>query len=351
MSRRIPRISIDQRADGTYRVRWRQDGRQRQEGGYPTETAAEAARFQIEARFRAGLPGTLDAYPIRQLIATWWDEYVLTLGNATIANYATAARRILDHLGNADARRQSVPLLIAFRDELDAELGNARLVNDCLKCLSSAYQRGVEAGTVEENPVRLVPRLAEPPTNVIVPTRIEAARIAITCPSDEQRSRLLVAALAGPRPGEQLGLQWRHFTESGLIIERSVDLRGQIGPTKTKQTRVVPLPPSVTHALDAWHRETKYPRLADPIWPSATGAILDPSNWRRDTWHPWRAEAECEHLHWKVWRHYFAATFAANGGTLMACSRVMGHGSIKTTADRYGYLFDEDVLVVMERIG
>lgn len=347
---RIPRISIDQRPDGSYRVRWREHGRQKQDGGHTTIEEAEAVRFSIEARFRAGLPGARDRFTIRELITRWWDDYVLTLDYSTRATYKTSARRVLDTIGDADANRLTTPLLIAWRDELQLQITNG-LVNDALKVLSSAYQRGVEWGLVEANPVRGVPRLPEPPRNIVIPTREEVIRLGITCPDTMARARFLIAACVGLRPAEQLALQWRHIHDRTIRVERALKPDGSIGPTKTKTDRSVPMPPSVIEALTRWRNESEHSRSHHPVFPSPRGSYLNPSRFRTRVWYPWREQADAEHLDWKTLRHYYASWIASFGGTITQLSRWMGHANFSTTANRYIHLFDDDAWGVMERMG
>lgn len=352
MAGRQPRASTYERQDGRYSVRWREHGRQREERGY-TEDQAETRAFQITQRLRSGLPGIRERFPITDLIAAWWEGYVTagSLSEATRTNYRTATRRVLESLGQADAQTISTPSLIAWAEDLDASL-NPRLVNECLKVLSSAYQRGIEWGTVEPpNPVRSVPRRKEPPASVTIPTRAEATALGITAPTLRDRTRLVVAAYVGLRPGEQLGLEWRHIREGTIRVEQSVNLRGHVGPTKTGKPRSVPMPPSVEALLLEWANQTLHPKQRDPVFPSKRGTRLTPSPWRRDVWYPWRTRAEVEHLQWRTLRHYYASELAANGATIMQASRWMGHGTIRTTIDRYGFLFDEDAERVMLRLG
>lgn len=271
--------------------------------------------------------------------------------DATIANYQTHARRVLETLGAEDAASLTTPRLIAWADDLAADLRNPRLVNECLKVLGGAMQRGVEWGSIEVNTARAVPKRPEPPRSVVIPTREEAARLGMTAPSMLARTRLVVAAFVGLRPGEQLALEWRHVQPGMLRVERAVNLRGRLGPTKTGKPRSVPMPPSVEGLLEEWRRETRYPALGRPVFPSSRGTRFSASPWRRDVWNPWRAAAGVEHIQWRTLRHYYASELAAAGATILQASRWMGHGSIRTTMDRYAHLFDEDAARVMRLLG
>lgn len=351
--RRGTSVSVAERPAGSGRwsVRWREHGKQREERGHASKGEAEDRASQIRARLRSGLPGRREALTVRQLIAHWWDGYLPTKSDATRTNYRTSVARILSTIGDADATTLATPSLIAWSDDLDTMLGSGRLVNECLKVLSSAYQRGVEWGTVESNPVRAVPRRPEPATNVVIPTREEAARLGITAPGMRDRARLCVAAYAGLRPGEQVALEWRHIGDGYVRVQQAVNLRGTVGPTKTGKPRVVPIPPSLEELLERWRRESPHSRPGDPVFPSKRGTRLSATPWRRDVWNTWREEAGVPHIQWRTLRHYYASQVAASGGTILQCSRWMGHGTIRTTMDRYSQLFDEDAERVMLTLG
>ncbi|MCW2924392.1 MAG: putative integrase [Thermoleophilia bacterium] len=348
---RVPSVTITERTPGKWSVRWREHGRQREERGHATEAEAERRRFEIEARLRSGLPGVRAAVSVRELTLRWWDDYVLTLDASTRTNYQTPARRIFESIGETDASTLSTPSLIAWRDDLAAYL-TPRLVNDCLKILSSVYQRALEWGTVEANPVRAVPRLTEPATSIVVPTREHAAAVGITAPTLTARARLVVAATVGLRPGEQLALEWRHVHDETIRVEQSLKMNGRIGATKTRNSnRTVPIASAARSVLDELQRATRHHRSTDPVFATPHGVFLNPSRFRIDIWYPWRIEAGVPNLDWGAWRHYYAAACASAGASLLQCSRWMGHSSIATTAKHYAYLFDEDAHAVMERIG
>lgn len=347
-----PRVSVYYRTrEGYWTVRWRENKRQREVGSFQTENAAHDYAHTIRQRLRTGLPGVRPPRPIADLLQEWWDGYVTTgnLSEATRTNYRTSTRRILHEIGDWDANTTRAHQITVWADTLESEIG-PRLTNACLTVLSSAYQRGVEWGTIEENPVRHVRKRREPAPSVLIPTRQEAMRLGMTADKQRDRNRLLIAAYAGLRPAEQTALEWRHLTEAGIRVEQAVDLRGNLKSTKTGKPRTVPIPQTIRESLEAWHHTTPHPKPRDPIFPSKRGTRLSATPWRRDVWYPWRERAEVPHLSWRTLRHFYASQVAAAGASILQCSRWMGHGSIRTTMDRYGVLFDEDAERVMRAL-
>ncbi len=348
---RIPSITVAERPTGSgrYSVRWREHGSSREERGHTSKAEAQDAATLIRQRLRQGLPGVRERLTVAELVGAWWDRYASTekLSAATTASYRTAVARILPELGSVDANRVTAPMLIDWAESLDL---SPRIVNVCLTALSSAFQRGVEWGLVETNPVRSVPKRAEPPRSVQIPSRADVIRLAATAPTLRERAMLCIAVYGGLRFGEQLALQWHHIGDDGVRVEQAVDLRGKLKATKTSTVRVVPLPAPVI-ALLAEHRATSpWSKPTDPVFASKRGTRLSPSPWRRDAWHPWREAASTPALQWRTLRHFYASTLAGAGATIVQASRWMGHGTIRTTIDRYAFLFDEDAAAVMNRL-
>ncbi len=69
----------------------------------------------------------------------------------------------------------------------------------------------------------------------------------------------MTMATTGIRSGEARALAWRHILPGGwLFVERAVKMGGKLGPTKTKDQRVIALPSRTQTMLAKWHRETPF---------------------------------------------------------------------------------------------
>lgn len=62
----------------------------------------------------------------------------------------------------------------------------------------------------------------------------------------------LVAAMTGMRQSEISALEWRHFHGDWIRIEQAWKERGVLGPTKTGETREIPIAPSLQRVLEDW---------------------------------------------------------------------------------------------------
>ena len=225
---------------------------------------------------------------------------------------------------------------------------NARTV------LSSAFQRGVEWGIVDRNPVRgatsIKPR-RKPPR---IPTRMEVARLGMTVPEPDEkwRSLLLVAALCGLRPQEQFALRWEHVRDDHLMIREAImsHRRGMKATKTLRGTREVPMPRVVRDSLMVWRSSAARCDDGDLVWSTSIGSAYTRSSFAQRVWRPWRERAGLPGLQWKHLRHFCVSMLALSGVSMMQVARWMGHASIRTTDEDYGFLFEADTERAMDRL-
>jgi site-specific recombinase XerD len=95
-----------------------------------------------------------------------------------------------------------------------------------------------------------------------------------------------------------------------------------------------------------------YAETLDGEWlfPNSRGNPWDKAGFRRNLFVPWKQAAGVEHVQWRHLRHYYASSISAVGASILQCSRWMGHASIVTTMDRYGFLFDSDEARIMDAL-
>jgi integrase len=159
----------------------------------------------------------------------------------------------------------------------------------------------------------------------------------------------------GLRRGEALGLQWKDFDSATgiLLVRRSLKREGGVlitADTKTsKSRRAVNVPPQMISALKAHKARQAEARLAlGKAWQntgfmftSSIGTPIDPRNLNREfriicneaglgNWHPHEL------------RHSAASLMLAQGVKLQVVSDVLGHASIRMTADVYGHILAPD---------
>jgi integrase len=159
----------------------------------------------------------------------------------------------------------------------------------------------------------------------------------------------------GLRRGEALGLQWRDFDEENRIISVRRQLKREGGSlitadTKTARSRrSVNIPRGLaTLLLEQRQRQEEERYVAEDLW-SDTGFIfttkngtpIDPRNLNRD-FATICQRAGLEHWHPHELRHSAASLMLASGVKLQVVSEVLGHASIRMTADVYGHILAPD---------
>ena len=120
------------------------------------------------------------------------------------------------------------------------------------------------------------------------------------------------------------------------------------GPTKTHQTRTVPVPA----ALDGYVRHrvgTTAP--GGFLFPSPTGAVWTNTNFRaRSRWMEATKAAGIEGTTIHDLRHTAASLLIAAGADVKAVQVILGHSTATMTMDLYGHLFSEATWAAMERL-
>lgn len=120
------------------------------------------------------------------------------------------------------------------------------------------------------------------------------------------------------------------------------------GPTKTHQTRTVPVPA----ALDGYVRERVAATSAGGyLFPSPTGGVWTNTNFRaRSRWMDATKAAGIEGTTIHDLRHTAASLLIAAGADVKAVQVILGHSTATMTMDLYGHLFSEATWQAMERL-
>ena len=120
------------------------------------------------------------------------------------------------------------------------------------------------------------------------------------------------------------------------------------GPTKTHQTRTVPVPA----ALDGYVRERVAATAAGGyLFPSPTGGVWTNTNFRaRSRWMDATKVAGVEGTTIHDLRHTAASLLIAAGADVKAVQVILGHSTATMTMDLYGHLFSEATWQAMERL-
>jgi integrase len=371
----IYRRDTDGRWVGSVNLGW-ENGRRRRKVVYG-RTQAEVVRKikQLHAEISKGLPPPDDRTTVEQLLHRWLRDVVPgRVGPATLENYRLIAEHhIIPELGKkkltalspADVqallrRKQETRLPRRVRtgdgivEQPTAAGGySPRTVRLIRVVLGQALGQAERWGMVGRNVVRLTDGPREPKTEGRTLTP-EQARSLLQAASGERLEAAFVVMLSlGLRRGEVFGLRWMDvdFESNILTVSQALSRVGShlvLGPPKTERSRrKINLPAPVATSLRAHKKRQAAEWLVvgeswldtDLVFTSEVGTPLDPANFRHSFdrvaakvglvgWHPHEL------------RHSCASILLAQGVPIEVVSRVLGHSSIRITADVYGHILD-----------
>lgn len=216
--------------------------------------------------------------------------------------------------------------------------------------------------------------LAKNPVDKVRPIRTEKAQARVLTLEEQQRfvkaakavyrGEIFILMLAtGLRIGEVLALTWgdidfkNNTIRVNKTVSRSYNPQGKqskhgqsIASPKTKSgNRKIPMLPQVKEMLEEYRKE---PTVLIPhrgntlvidglIFKGSTGALLDRSAVTKTTFHSIAKLAGLEDVTPHCLRHTFATRGLENGIPLKVMQELLGHASIKMTADIYTHVLPE----------
>lgn len=139
------------------------------------------------------------------------------------------------------------------------------------------------------------------------------------------------------RAGELAGLMERDidFGHHVIRIQRSA-WRGSLTTPKTEHSyRSIDMPPTLERMLEEWLDSSLRDKGSGLVFPNKWGGVQNMSNVRENVLVPALARAGLPRLRFHDLRHTYAAILIANGESLKYVQEMMGHSSIKITADTY----------------
>jgi len=171
------------------------------------------------------------------------------------------------------------------------------------------------------------------------------------------RPVVLFLGLAGCRFSEMCALRVDDVVQTphglGVRIHRAAPQSKRtsgavFGPTKTHQTRTVPVPLTLeTYVRDRIEHEPS----GSYLFPSPTGAIWTNTNFRvRSNWTETTKSVGLAGTTIHDLRHTAASMLIAAGADVKAVQMILGHATAMMTMDLYGHLFSEAPWVAMERM-
>lgn len=301
------------------------------------------------------------------------------LERSTLVGYRShVAYHIKPLIGPVKLSRLTAPRVQEFVDQL-LEGGRSRaLTKKIVGSLSMLVAEAQRRGATSHNPVRDV-RVRLPKRErgrPEMPSRDEL-RMMLAEAAGRWRPLLVTLIFTGLRGSEARGLKWPDvdLDEQILRVRQRVDQWGEFGPPKSAAgTRDIPLTPVVVNTLREW-------KLACPkgelglAFPNGAGKVESHANIMHRGFAP--LQIRCGILGPKLdrkgarvldengepvmapkyglhaLRHAAAALFIEHGLSPKRLQAILGHESIQTTSDLYGYMFDlrDDDRARMDQFG
>jgi integrase len=353
-----------ERTGGPWAFRWRENGRRRYRGGFPSRDLAQRALDRVRGRLaeqRAGLPPELRTLPtVGDLAAAWLDRREHTHRDWR-HDRGRWNRHLAPFFGKLKPPEVDAGRIRAFvEDRLRAGLDPAT-VQLCVRELSTLFsdlaERPAETG-VQANPVRGLPRatrrLFKPRHDSrLVPyveTLAQVRSLFRSMPRAEGVA-YAVGVLAGLRTAEILAVEWERIDlDARRLVVRWQVAHGELAPLKDDEPRIVPISSALLPVLAAYRLETGGRGL---LFPPAnpgrrSGPARKPARFMRpnrlhDALRDAAAEAKLPAISdWeKPWyqatRHTYASHYVLAGGSLESLAALLGHSSTEATK-RYAHL-------------
>jgi integrase len=253
---------------------------------------AKKAREPIPMRGRGNGGETFKDFALE----TWWPKHVENrMAKATQESYAALLdKHLVPIIGDDALAFIDVERVLDVRTQLAAQKVKNYTSARALKLLKQILGFAVQTGRIPHNPAAVLAERGQLPSQARVkpihplwPVETEAIRKAMLDskgPNSLRDATLVsVLAYAGLRPSESLGLAWKHVGKDSITVERAVK-DGQLGATKTGETRIVPhLIKPLMADLAAWKSAAPNTSPNALVFPNGSG-----KPWTKATYKSWK---------------------------------------------------------------
>ena len=320
-----------------------------------TTKAAVFERLRaVQRQVSEGLPVPDDRVTVSELLDRWQNDVLRhQVAESAYMNYtAIGDHHIRPALGStrlAKLTPADVDALLSRKLDDGYSVSTVRRIR---AVLAQTLAQGERWGLVVRNVAAVTrgPRDRRRQGRTLTP---EQAQTLLAALKGDRYEALFTTMLAlGLRRGEALGLRWADIDlEKGTLTVRHALKREStglvLGEVKTTTSRrAVNLPAPLVTTLAAHRKRQLESQLAAPEWENGdfvfttqTGSPLDPRNIYRacvgiteraglGRWHPHEL------------RHSAASIMLAAGVPIEVVSNILGHSSIRVTADVYGHILD-----------
>jgi integrase len=303
-----------------------------------------------------GLPLPSGRQTLGQFITRWLQDAVKpAVAPATFDSYRRMANRhVIPELGRVPLDKVTPQHVQHLQSAMLSRGLSARTVVYARAVLRRALGQAVKWGLLARNPVPLVDPPKQQRHEADFLTADEAKRLMTSIAGDRLEPLILLTLVTGLRRGEVLSLRWQDLDLDGGVVRvegqyQKWDGAWQWLPPKTHQSRrALALPPFVVQPLREHRLRQLEERLAvgaawqdfDLVFCTAIGTPLDGPNLTRQFQRRLR-RAGIRSIPFHSLRHSAATLLLARGLTLGQIQKVLGHSTVRLTADLYAHHVQE----------
>lgn len=344
----------------------------------PTAKATALRMAETQRAAENGVTITRSDLTVSAFMRMWLDDLPGTIAQSTERQYRDVARLyVVPHLGRKHLRTLAPKDVAKMLRDLEDEGRSANTRRLARSVLRRALRWGENEGMLTRNVAALANGVKVGASNGRTLTA-EQARTLLAAVNDHRLEAAFTVALSlGLRRGELLALSWEDVDLDADPATLTVDKNltrvpgGGLVRSETKTAgsrRTVHLPAPVVASLRRHRTRQLEERLlvgqdwpdtplgADLVFRTPLGTPLDPNNFRQAVYKVTREAFTPEDERptqpgdkWPTtyqWsphelRHSAASLLIAQGVPMKLVSELLGHSSIRMTADVYGHLFDE----------
>lgn len=311
-----------------------------------TKREAEKALDALRAQAEAGTQPTresMEAFLLR------WLEFVAppAVEKSTWVGYESKVRLyLIPSLGKVPLERAGPQHFDqTFRTMFRQGLA-ATTVGQTRRIAHTAMQQAIYWRLISQNPVSMTraPRAERRERNPLSPD--EALTFLDFVQGDRWEALWTLAACLGLRQGEILGLRWQDIGTDHVSIRGALKF-GELGTTKTKQERTLPLPDFAVKSL-LRHRQIQTFASRNPVWDNRLDLVFT-----REDGHPLLGPVVTHRLYklldaaglrrtsFHDLRHCAASLLIARGVNARQVMSILGHAHLDITMSRYAHSTDD----------
>lgn len=359
--------SIRQRKDGNWEARYSigrdEKGKQIQKSIYG-KTRRSVVEKLTEIQYSIDNNAYVDVtnYTVGEWLDIWLKDYKKNLIKPT--TLATYINRIDNHLkpnlGHIKLKDLTSHRVQQLVNKLIDDNMSPKHIAGIINVLKASIEQAIKNDMLNKNVVNniVTPKIITKKAEIL--TVDEQVKFIELCKTTYLGNVFIFSLGTGMRIGEVLALTWSdvNFINNTITISKTINITKNyddpeskwvksFGSVKTDSSnRIIPIMTPIRKLLLEqmdYQDELKtkaselYCNKDDLVFTTQIGTPLDPRNMQR-TFHTIRKQAGINHISIHSLRHTFASRGLENGVDLKVMQDLLGHSSIKMTADLYTHV-------------